>query len=329
MIEISLQLGQLIQEQRFPQSVAFNGAFKPSVHQLAQEVASKLLCVQLDANGQVCRCCQACNKVQQERHEDLLVIDLKKGAMTLDSILEIQDHILTGSLTGRAKVVVLHQIENLNRHSANRLLKTIEEPPEGSYFIATSIRKRAVLPTIRSRLLPFAVPTPTWAMLSQDLAAQWLSRQEESPEGSSADPESLPRSSTLSESLSTSQLFHLAQEDQEALDSLKNDLQALAELDNEVAKVIEEGWAEWNKDHLSILRLDSFLELSLNRWHRQQLAAASGVTGELDAQQGIKMKKLRQYLRTLRAQYNRNTVVNGSLAMEGFAAIFSEKLGRL
>jgi DNA polymerase-3 subunit delta' len=57
---------------------------------------------------------------------------------------------------GRIKVFLLGYAERLvpqesSPEAANALLKLLEEPPEGTYFILTAVDLEAVLPTIRSR----------------------------------------------------------------------------------------------------------------------------------------------------------------------------------
>jgi len=52
---------------------------------------------------------------------------------------------------GGWRVVIVDCAEDLNRNSANALLKMVEEPPQRSLILIVSNRPRQVLPTIRSR----------------------------------------------------------------------------------------------------------------------------------------------------------------------------------
>ncbi len=52
---------------------------------------------------------------------------------------------------GGWRVCIVDSAEDLNRNSANALLKMIEEPPQRSLFLIVSHRPGRVLPTIRSR----------------------------------------------------------------------------------------------------------------------------------------------------------------------------------
>ena len=52
---------------------------------------------------------------------------------------------------GGWRVAIVDSAEDLNRNSANALLKMVEEPPQRSLILIVSHRPGQVLPTIRSR----------------------------------------------------------------------------------------------------------------------------------------------------------------------------------
>lgn len=55
---------------------------------------------------------------------------------------------------GRARVFIIRRAEEMNVSAANALLKTLEEPRQGTHFILLSSRGDRLLNTIRSRTLP-------------------------------------------------------------------------------------------------------------------------------------------------------------------------------
>lgn len=59
---------------------------------------------------------------------------------------------------GRAKIVIIESADRMLESSRNALLKILEEPPEGVYFILTSTRRGAIMPTLLSRLRPYHFP---------------------------------------------------------------------------------------------------------------------------------------------------------------------------
>lgn len=56
------------------------------------------------------------------------------------------------------KAVIINNCDNMNRHAANSILKSLEELHEDSFLILTTTRLSAVLPTIRSRCIKIIVP---------------------------------------------------------------------------------------------------------------------------------------------------------------------------
>jgi hypothetical protein len=57
---------------------------------------------------------------------------------------------IRSDMSGR-RIVIIEKAENMNKNTANALLKTLEEPPIGSVIIITTSRLFSILPTIRSR----------------------------------------------------------------------------------------------------------------------------------------------------------------------------------
>ncbi len=58
-------------------------------------------------------------------------------------------------LKGRWRIFLIDRIDRANEQAANSLLKTLEEPPEHLLIIATAQNAYDLLPTIRSRTVPF------------------------------------------------------------------------------------------------------------------------------------------------------------------------------
>ncbi len=80
----------------------------------------------------------------------------------LASIRLLQRRVNMRPFYGARKVLVLGNAERLvvqeaSQEAANALLKVLEEPPEDTFMILTAREARALLPTIRSRLIPVRV----------------------------------------------------------------------------------------------------------------------------------------------------------------------------
>lgn len=62
------------------------------------------------------------------------------------------------SSSGEAKVVVMEEAHTLQEGARNSMLKLLEEPPSGVYFILTTSRRSAIIPTVLSRLRTYHLP---------------------------------------------------------------------------------------------------------------------------------------------------------------------------
>jgi DNA polymerase-3 subunit delta' len=58
-------------------------------------------------------------------------------------------------LAGKYRVFLIDQIDRANEQAANSILKTLEEPPDHLVLIMTAANTYDLLPTIRSRAVPF------------------------------------------------------------------------------------------------------------------------------------------------------------------------------
>ncbi|MBV9577901.1 MAG: DNA polymerase III subunit delta', partial [Chloroflexi bacterium] len=68
-----------------------------------------------------------------------------------DNVEFIQSDAQLRPVMGRSKVYLIVYAEELAEDAANRLLKTLEEPPSFDVFLLTAIERGALLPTVASR----------------------------------------------------------------------------------------------------------------------------------------------------------------------------------
>jgi DNA polymerase-3 subunit delta' len=69
----------------------------------------------------------------------------------------------------RRRVFVIERAETMNDQAANRMLKTLEEPPPFAHLILLTAHPGNVLPTIASRCQPVRFEAPTTAQLAERL----------------------------------------------------------------------------------------------------------------------------------------------------------------
>ncbi len=108
------------------------------------------------------------NLIERRTHPDILWIERlpkeppkdgddadpnaeKKRSIAIDQIRELQHRLTTRPSMGEKRVVIIDAADDLERGGANALLKSLEEPPIGTYFFLISHASERLLPTIRSR----------------------------------------------------------------------------------------------------------------------------------------------------------------------------------
>jgi len=74
-----------------------------------------------------------------------------KRNISVDQIRAMQQRLTTRPTLGSRRVIVIDPADDLEKGAANALLKSLEEPPAGSYFLLVAHRLGRLLPTIRSR----------------------------------------------------------------------------------------------------------------------------------------------------------------------------------
>ncbi|MDH5185259.1 MAG: DNA polymerase III subunit delta', partial [Gammaproteobacteria bacterium] len=140
----------------------------------AKALAEALLCESANEDGQACGQCRSCQQMQAQGHPDFKAIEPEEGKKQIgvDQCRRLASFLSLTSHYGRYRVVVLQPADAMNEASANSLLKTLEEPPEGGVLILISDRPQSLLPTIRSRCQQIVFTPP-----DRDSAHAWLTQK--------------------------------------------------------------------------------------------------------------------------------------------------------
>ena len=85
----------------------------------------------------------------------------RKRNITVDQIRAMQRRLTTRPTLGRRRVVIVDPADDLEKSASNALLKSLEEPPAGTFFMLVAHRPARLLPTIRSRCRILRFPTLT------------------------------------------------------------------------------------------------------------------------------------------------------------------------
>ncbi len=157
--EVRSELSAVIKQGTLPHAVLIIGQTGCGTGYFARLLAADLICQGLPAQEAERRC----RAVLQQQDEDVLHLrgTGASGQIPVDAVREIRSQAIRTSLSGTARVVILHGADHLNASSANALLKILEEPPEGVYLLITAPSADALLPTVRSRCSTFQLDHPS------------------------------------------------------------------------------------------------------------------------------------------------------------------------
>jgi DNA polymerase-3 subunit delta' len=71
--------------------------------------------------------------------------------ITVEQVRAMQQRLTTRPTLGSRRAIIIDPADDLEKGAANALLKSLEEPPAGSFFLLVAHRPGRLLPTIRSR----------------------------------------------------------------------------------------------------------------------------------------------------------------------------------
>jgi len=130
---------------------------------------------------------------QPEFHPDIIVVDhlptnddeaakkaegkpySTKRNITVDQVRQLQHRLVTRPTLGSRRAIIIDPADDMEKSAVNALLKSLEEPPVGTFFLLVSHRPGRLLPTIRSRCrtlrFPVLSPEEVDAVLAREAPA--------------------------------------------------------------------------------------------------------------------------------------------------------------
>ncbi|MDG2148918.1 MAG: hypothetical protein P8N09_05270 [Planctomycetota bacterium] len=154
-------LGAAHRAGRLPHALLLTGEEGVGKEDFAQWLIQLRWC---SAENAPCGSCPACRKVETRNHPDLVFISKDPspeqdpegwGSKHEVTVNQIRRGVLPllglRAVEGQGRAAVLLDADDMNEEAQNALLKTLEEPPEGSLLLLVSSREEALLETIRSR----------------------------------------------------------------------------------------------------------------------------------------------------------------------------------
>ena len=142
-----MALQQMLRQEQLPHAFLFTGLEGVGKRFLAKTLIAALLCQKHD---RPCGTCPSCQQVELEEHGQMQVLRPEGTAIKISQIRDLLPRLLLSGGQSRF-FVLIDGAELMNQEAANSLLKMLEEPPAGVYFILLAQRQEQLLPTVRSR----------------------------------------------------------------------------------------------------------------------------------------------------------------------------------
>lgn len=131
----------------------FEGDYTVDKMDCAMSFVKSVLC---DRGG--CGQCSICQKITDSNYEDLFIISPEIRVKDED-IEKLQERLKNKPFAGDRNIAVIENADTMTKWAQNRLLKTLEEPPEGTVIILLADNAENFLPTILSRCAVYRFET--------------------------------------------------------------------------------------------------------------------------------------------------------------------------
>ena len=113
-----------------------------------------------------------------EQHPDLIVVEREGAAISVEQADEIIRRASRSPIEGHRKVLVLDEFHLVARPGGpDKLLKTIEEPPDGTFFLVLADEVTPDLVTIASRCVQVDFRPVTVAVITDTLVAEGVAAE--------------------------------------------------------------------------------------------------------------------------------------------------------
>ena len=95
-------------------------------------------------------------------------------SIRIKQIRAMQKRLITRPTLGSRRAIIIDPADDMEKAAANALLKSLEEPPVGTFFLLVTHRPARLLPTIRSRCRTLRFPVLTDSQIAALLSEQGL-----------------------------------------------------------------------------------------------------------------------------------------------------------
>lgn len=181
--ELTKHLREAIVKEKVSHAYIFSGEPGTGKKTVAKVFAQTLLCEGIDKHlhkigdakqqlAHACGVCHSCKMALAGTHPDIIFIekDKDKKSISVDEIRErLIDDVHTKPYSGRYKVYIIKEAQELSVEAQSAMLKTLEEPPEHAVIMLLVSSGDMLLHTIRSRAEEIEIP-----VLSDEIVEKFL-----------------------------------------------------------------------------------------------------------------------------------------------------------
>lgn len=148
---------------RFPHALLIIGAEGIGKHLLARALAKVLLCAASGSTRPPCGSCKSCILFAAGNHPDFYEVlpEENKSSIGVDQVRILSANLTLTSGMGARRAAIVYPAELMTHSAANSLLKTLEEPPDGTVLILVSAHPARLPATVRSRCQTIQQVRPT------------------------------------------------------------------------------------------------------------------------------------------------------------------------
>jgi DNA polymerase-3 subunit delta' len=145
------RLAQAALRGSLPPSLIFAGPSGVGKRMTAVALAQLVNCLAPNAED-ACGECASCTRIARRVHADVLLIEPgESGSIKIEQIRDAVERSGYRPFEGRRRVVIIDEADRIVANAQDALLKTLEEPPNGTTFVLVTSMPETLLPTIRSR----------------------------------------------------------------------------------------------------------------------------------------------------------------------------------
>lgn len=162
------------QQNALPNALMVIGEKGLGYQELVETFANSIVCTMLGSNGLACGDCDACRMFAAGSYPDFILVTPEEDESTI-KIAAIRKLIKLLSLSrqyDKQRIVVISPVDEMLRQASNSLLKTLEEPHDGTTLILVAHKLANIPATIRSRCQTISSRLSTTGVM-----LEWLQQQ--------------------------------------------------------------------------------------------------------------------------------------------------------